>query len=545
MVFYRKYRPQKIDDLDNETVRKALQAIFGIKRSPATSGSTPTAPSISFSAPHAFLFTGPKGLGKTSSARIVAKVVNCTTLEKEREKELEPCNTCDQCISITNGTNMDVFEIDAASNRGIDEIRDLKEKIRLAPLSSKKKVYIIDEVHMLTTEAFNALLKTLEEPPPHAMFILCTTEQHKLPATIISRCMHIQFTPATEEELVRSFKRIVAGESISITDEALKHIAGLSDRGFRDGAKILEEISLLSDGKEITKELIAEKYKTSNIMPLVLTMFDSLEGKDVKGCLEIVEKVVNQGIDIKYFLQELMQVLHDMMLFSFGIRSSEVKNRKLKLEIDEMKYLFELLSKAYQEMKYAVLPQLPLELVIIEYTTKKIVIPSGAAAKSRNLTQQSNSDGVDPSTHIRSIGMTTKQEGVTVSSLRKQVGDIKKNNALYGEPKKEKPEKQEIGQSTVELMHVSKDDITPEWLSYFWKNIISEMKQYNHTIAGVLRSCGISSYDQKTLVIQTKFSFHKERLDEIKTQEALAKVAKLLTGKDVAVRVELIPVTSH
>ena len=164
MVFYRKYRPQKIDDLDSAAVRDTLHAVLQNDVS------------------HAFLFTGPKGLGKTSTARIVAKVVNC---ERKKKGSIEPCNECDQCVSITNGTNVDVLEIDAASNRGIDEIRELKEKIRLAPVAAHRKVYIIDEVHMLTTEAFNALLKTLEEPPSHAMFILCTTEAHKVPETIV------------------------------------------------------------------------------------------------------------------------------------------------------------------------------------------------------------------------------------------------------------------------------------------------------------------------------------------------------------------------
>src|SRR3984957_8449045 len=233
MVFYRKYRPQKIDYLDSAAVRDTLHAVLQNDVS------------------HAFLFTGPKGLGKTSTARIVAKVVNC---ERRKKGEVEPCNECDQCVSITNGTNVDVLEIDAASNRGIDEIRELKEKIRLAPVAAKRKVYIIDEVHMLTTEAFNALLKTLEEPPSHAMFILCTTEAHKVPETIVSRCFQIMFKPATEEELVRSFKRIVEGEKLKIDDEVLKYIAGLADRGFRDGVKMLEEVYLLSQNKPITKE---------------------------------------------------------------------------------------------------------------------------------------------------------------------------------------------------------------------------------------------------------------------------------------------------
>ncbi len=190
---------------------------------------------------------------------------------------------------------MDILEIDAASNRGIDEIRDLKEKIRLSPLSSKMKVYIIDEVHMLTTEAFNALLKTLEEPPGHAMFILCTTEQQKLPATILSRCFHIAFKKATDDELVRSFVRIAKGEDIKVDNDTLKFIAGISDGAFRDGVKILEEMSFLTDKKEISKKLIEEKYNVVSLNKSVHDMTRFLLDGEVKKSLVLVNQLIEQG----------------------------------------------------------------------------------------------------------------------------------------------------------------------------------------------------------------------------------------------------------
>ncbi|HSA83623.1 MAG TPA: DNA polymerase III subunit gamma/tau [Patescibacteria group bacterium] len=495
MVYYRKYRPQQIDDLDNAHVRETLTSVL-------KHGNT-----------HAFLFTGPKGLGKTSAARIVAKAVNCTSRAKN---EVEPCNTCEQCVSITEGTNLDVLEIDAASNRGIDEIRDLKEKIRLAPVSAQKKVYIIDEVHMLTTEAFNALLKTLEEPPSHAMFILCTTEVHKVPATISSRCFHLHFKPATEEELVRSFMRIVEGEKISSDGEALTYIARMSDCGFRDGAKILEEVVALAEGKKITMALVEEKYQISHEVEFVFQMLTVFEKKETKEGLKIVSKLIEHGFDIKHFIMQLMGNLHELLLVKMGVADFKVRNAGLN--IGEVQLLFELLSKAYQETRVAVVPQLPLELAIIEF------------CETQNVT-------ANPST---SSGMTKDDEGVTVSSLRKKVGEIKKNETLYGEKKKEKEEKEIVETKTVELEHAAPNgDVTPEWLAHFWLELISEMKKHNHTIAGLLRGCKIGSFDKKRLIIQTKYKFHKERLDELKTREALIQAAKLLTGKEIEVVVEL------
>ncbi|HZE87847.1 MAG TPA: DNA polymerase III subunit gamma/tau [Methylomirabilota bacterium] len=496
MVYYRKYRPQIIDDLDNAAVRELLSAV------------------LKKDATHAFLFTGPKGLGKTSAARIIAKVVNCTTSEKKRTNGFEPCNTCEHCVSITNGTNMDVLEIDAASNRGIDEIRELKEKIRLSPLSVKKKVYIIDEVHMLTTEAFNALLKTLEEPPSHAMFILCTTEPHKIPSTILSRCFHINFNLATDEEIVRSLKRVATGEQLEIADNALVEIAKMADGGFRDAAKLLEELVALSDGKKITKELIETKYKLTSSSNLVEALVKSLHKKDVVASLEIVKKTTEQGIDMKFFLQQLIEALHSLLLVRITANGQPASS---DFTLEEIKEIVSFLTKAYVDMKYAVLPQLPLELAIIEYTTQNVI-----------------------SSKVETGSVEMTQQGVTVSSLRKQVGAMKKKEALYGEAKAAKEEKITVETTSVELMKASpNDEITKEWLDSLWKNIIAEMKQYNHTIAGLLRGCVIKSYDKKRLIIQTNYKFHKERLDDMKTREALSKVSKMLTGNEVAIEVEL------
>ncbi|MBL7159148.1 DNA polymerase III subunit gamma/tau [Candidatus Microgenomates bacterium] len=341
MVFYLKYRPQKFAELDIKIARERLTNIF-------SSGKFP----------HAFLFCGPRGTGKTSAARIVAKVINC-----EKRKDFEPCNQCDSCKATTTGRHLDVFEIDAASNRGIDEIRDLRQKIKLSPSSGKYKIYIIDEVHMLTNEAFNALLKTLEEPPQHALFVLATTRVDKLPDTITSRCLRIDFKKATEEETVRSLKRIVKGEGLKVDDEVLKFITQESDGSFREAAKILEEASLLKkitlDG--VKKILGRDKDFDQN------SFLEWLAKKDAKKCLEWLIDAGEKGVDWRVLTEDILNQLHDLLMKKFGIKKQHSSIATQQLSIEELKELIELFSKAHQELRMAAIPSLPLELAVVEW----------------------------------------------------------------------------------------------------------------------------------------------------------------------------------
>ena len=465
MVFYRKYRPQTISELDSSNLRETLLSVLSEKETP-----------------HAFLFTGPKGLGKTSTARIVAKVLNCERLATSKlassskdkklnakrytlEADIEPCNECDQCKSITNGTNMDVLEIDGASNRGIDEIRDLREKIRLAPLSAKKKVYIIDEVHMLTTEAFNALLKTLEEPPSHVVFILCTTELHKVPATILSRCFHVQFVLATNEDLKRTFLRIVKSEKIDIEEDALQYIASLSGGSFRDGVKILEEATFLLKNEKITKSKVEEKFHTGHMGEYVQKALDLLIKKDAGGLFALSENMTKEGMDAKFFLEQLINQLHTILLSKIHGDSQHT----LTLEIQDIKMLTQIFAKAHGEVKLSVVPQLPFEIAVLDWCRDKEVAAS-----------------------VKDFG-EPKEMAVSVVVENKEI--------LY--------------------------------------QLIDHLKPVSPTLVGLLRGFRVTEYSDKALVLMTKYTYHKERLEEQQLLGFLKKAAIEVTGKEIEVKIKL------
>lgn len=272
IALYRKWRPQTFKDLvGQEHISRTLANAI-------TSGHIG----------HAYLFAGPRGTGKTSTAKILAKALNC-----EHGPTPEPCGQCEQCRKIADGSSMDVFEIDAASNRGIDEIRDLRETVKFAPVDGRYKVYIIDEVHMLTTEAFNALLKTLEEPPAHVVFILATTEAHKVPPTIQSRCQRYDFKRITVEEIESRLRYITAEMKMEAEDEALAMIAIQADGGMRDALSILDQCAALAEGT-ITAERVRQ------ILGLVghdwiYKMTKALAARNVQEALQILAELLRDG----------------------------------------------------------------------------------------------------------------------------------------------------------------------------------------------------------------------------------------------------------
>lgn len=316
VALYRKWRPQGFDSLvGQEAVRTALTNALETGR-----------------IAHAYLFAGPRGTGKTSTAKILAKAVNC-----EHGPTPNPCNKCQNCVRINDGTSMDVFEIDAASNRGIDEIRDLREKVAFAPVNGRYKVYIIDEVHMLTTEAFNALLKTLEEPPPHVIFILATTEPHKIPATIHSRCQRFDFKRVTDSDIVKRLREVADGSGIAADDDALQLIAVQADGGMRDALSLLDQCGVMAE--RVSAETVRSVLGIVGREALRELVKAVGEG-NVPKALELLEALLAGGKDVKQIITELAEYLRAVLLYKASPEYREIYLTDTKEAIAAMEDLF-------------------------------------------------------------------------------------------------------------------------------------------------------------------------------------------------------------
>jgi len=301
LALYRKYRPKELNEVVGQSEIKKILA-SSIKNGTIT---------------HAYLFSGPRGTGKTTMAKILAKMVNCTN-----PIDGDACNNCESCLNILNSN--DVIEIDAASNNGVDEIRDLREKANLVPSNAKYKVYIIDEVHMLTTQAFNALLKTLEEPPKHVIFILATTEYYKIPLTITSRCQKFQFSKISNEEIVDRLKEIAKLEKIKITDEALFEIAKISDGGMRDSINFLDQLRSFNCNEITINDVYEVCGNVSSIE--MLNLLDSISKDNAEQVTAFFENMDSNGKNYGKFLENMVAFLKDIILYNQNVSSKYIKS---------------------------------------------------------------------------------------------------------------------------------------------------------------------------------------------------------------------------
>ena len=367
LAIYRKYRPKTLKDLSGQ------ELVVEILRSAA----------ISDKISHAHLFYGPRGTGKTSAARIVAKLANCETRANDPAfaKKGEPCNKCRPCTEIDAGNALDVIEIDAASNRGIDEIRSLKEGIRLSPTSYRYKVFIIDEAHQLTKAASDALLKILEEPPAHAIFILATTEYEKLPATITSRTQRFHFRRAPTQLILKKLNTIKTKEKLKINDNALELIASAAEGSFRDAESLLDQVASLSESASL--EAVENILGKIGLVRITTLAGHILEG-NLEASLEYLSEINEGGFNLVQLTKDLIHYLRRVLTLRFDPNLEEVFKQELTAdELAALKKHSALIKdgdkainqirsfiRAYSEMRYSPFPLVPLELAIIENLRK-------------------------------------------------------------------------------------------------------------------------------------------------------------------------------
>ena len=501
-VLYRKYRSQDFDQLiGQDHITKTLKN--AIKKDKLS---------------QAYLFVGSRGTGKTSAARILAKAVNCLDIKKDGN----PCCECSVCKAISDGQFLDLIEIDAASNRGIDQIRELKERIEFSPTEGKYKVYIIDEVHMLTTEAFNALLKTLEEPPAHVIFILATTDVHKLPPTILSRCQRYDFRLGTDKEIGKVILDVAKKESIDVKQDALDLLVQSAKGSYRDAMSLLDVVysGQLKEGDStiITKEEVSKVLGLPDI-DIVYNLLRSLLVGDGVECLNILHNLESSGANLQQFVSFVLEILRSILTEKIRGNLSEAHAFAKELSMRDFMTLIRLFLDAEGRMKYANDQVLVLEMIIPEFMAEEV---------SQDIPKIINTD--------------------VKKKIPKEVVEEKKKEEEKKEEIKEKIEEAVVGKDETneedEEEEESGDDLCDceidlEKIQKDWPKFINEIKPFNGHLYAFLGSAKLISFDGHILSLQVPFQFHKDRVETPKSREIIASTFEKCFGSGCRIECEV------
>lgn len=515
VTLYRKYRPSTFAEVvSQDHIKHALQHEI-----------------INGQLAHAYLFSGPRGLGKTTTARLLAKAVNCTNRAKD---SAEPCNACDVCNAILANQSLDVIEIDAASHRGINEIRALKDHIGFTPSGATYRVFIIDEVHMLTNEAFNALLKTLEEPPTHALFILATTELHKVPETIKSRCQMFTFSRVNRDQTIQRLEHLAKQEKVKVDADVLARIAHLSGGFLRDAESLLGQILSLGE-KNITKETASLMLPASHEEQVRECML-ALATREVSNALAIVHAVVDNGGDIYTFAKELLETTRQLLLTHYGASSDGDMWRELaqKFTPEGLVQLATILAEVVTEIPQSYIPTLPLEMAMVAYCGKQA--PKDKEQKTNNIqesinqeeiVQGSSSEDVEEEVQESVVSIDTAEEPVLTKEVKNDTNNEHEapQDGLVAEEEESTEAPAIVGALSLELLRER------------WNDVISAGRKHNHSISLALKMAHPYKMTEKAIELGCAYAFHLKRLQDDKSIKMIQTVFKELFGESLDVSV--------